>query len=119
MYQYTSNITNLDKIMYSQTNYDSNHSQSLDIINTNLKLHTSFVTTNKKLVFSKIEEEMAFFMKQFTHIFSEKATNKHSFTFQIKTNSTNNFFTCTTVLNTRNAYHKTSRKTHSLCTHLN
>ena len=36
-YQYTSNITNLDNIIYTQTKYEANHSQQLDIINTNLK----------------------------------------------------------------------------------
>ena len=57
-------------------------------------------------------------MKQFTHTFSEKVTNKHLFIFLIKTNSPNSFFTCTTVLNARNASHKTNRKNCSLCIYL-
>ena len=50
-------------------------------------------------------------MIKLTHIFSEKVTNKYLFILLDKTNSPNNFFTCTTVINTTNAYHKTSKKT--------
>ena len=57
-------------------------------------------------------------MKQFTQTFSEKVTNEHLFIFLIKTISLNSFFTCTTVFNTTNDYHKISRKNHSLHSHL-
>ena len=40
-YQYTSNITNLDNIIYTQTKHESNHSQQLDNINTNFKLRST------------------------------------------------------------------------------
>ena len=53
MYQYTSNITNLDNIINNKSNDYST-----------------------KSFFSSIEEELVFLTKQFTHTPSEKVTNK-------------------------------------------
>ena len=63
MYQYTSNITNLDKSIYSQTKYKQ---KSLLIIgHYKHKYETShyYFDYSKSLFFSGLEEELAFLLK--------------------------------------------------------